>query len=200
MNKPNRLFAAVMLAALAAVATPAFAQGPGDPVRNGPSVDGPRDAPAARDAPMPFARMGLEADVGRLHERIAHLLAVEAMHQRAIGARAAHGRMVQLMISRLRAMDRNEDGAISEREFLAAMIRIFDRIDQNADGAIGPAELRLLYAQIGGGMFEGGPGHGPNHGGERGALEIPAPDREFDGGPGFPGGPGDFGPGPFERR
>lgn len=201
MNKPYRLFAALMLAAAGATATPALAQGPGEPIRHGPSADGPLDAPMTRDG-LSFGPMGIgnERELRQLHERIAHLLAVEAMHQRAIGARAAHGRMMQLMIGRLRAMDRNEDGAITEREFLAGMIQIFDRIDKDGDGAIGPAELRTLFAQVGGGMFEGGPGHGPNYGGDRGGPDLFAPNREFHGGRGFPGGPGNFGPRQFQRR
>ena len=55
-------------------------------------------------------------------------------------------------------MDRNEDGAIAEREFLAGMVEMFDRIDRDGDGAIGTRRARTSLA----------------------------PNREFRRGPGFP--------------
>jgi len=42
---------------------------------------------------------------------------------------------------RLQQMDANQDGRISQDEFLAGSGRLFERLDANADGAVTPDEL-----------------------------------------------------------
>jgi len=211
---PKGLLAAAVIVLAGAAAAPALAQGapgPGGPAWDAPSTDGPlREAPAARMPPMVEGLMDIPGEMAEMQERIAHALAAEAMRQRAIGARAAHSRMMQAMFARLRAMDRNEDGEITEREFLAGMIQIFDRLDGDGNGAIGPLELRRLLAGIEDGQndderpmreferrYDGGPdirGFGPGFGPDFCCFDGP-------GGPGgFPGGPGGHWPGPGSQR
>jgi hypothetical protein len=152
MIKRRRLTAAAMAAAVAIAASPAMAHHGPAIDDGGPAADGAiRDGNGDRVGPMTgMPMMGGGAEPSN---RIARILAAEAMHQRAIGARMAVGRMMHHMAARLRAMDRNEDGAITEREFLGGMLEIFDHIDGDGDGAIGADEVRRAFAA----MAEGGP-------------------------------------------
>ena len=135
--------------------------------------------------------MSTGGELAYLQNRIAQALAMEAMRQRAIGARAAYGRMMQGMVARLRAMDRNEDGRITEREFLGGMLQFFDRLDGNNDGAIGPAELRQAHSRMAGPALPGNP--------EQRMREFGGPDNDA-GAHGGPGGLNDLGPGPNQQR
>ena len=163
MIKIRRLTAVAITAAIAVAASPALAHNGPAIDRGGPVAGGPiRDSDGDRLGPvndMPMMGGGVE-----LNNRIARILAAEAMHQRAIGARMAVGRMMHHMAARLRAMDRNEDGAITEREFLGGMLEIFDRIDRDGDGAITTDEVRRAFAAMGEGgpqLRDAGPGNGP---------------------------------------
>jgi hypothetical protein len=167
--------------------------------------------------------------MAQMQMRIAHQLAVEAMRQRAIGARMAYARVMHSMIAHIRAMDRNEDGQVTEREFVAGMMQLFDRLDGNGDGVLDREDMRRLESHFAGGEggeaqgWFGGPGSrgqgnfngpgGQNFGGpgpnnwqyfdaprdRNGAPNFNAPNGP-NGGPGFPRAGNNFGPGPNQRR
>lgn len=174
------IVAAAIVAAVAAAASPAWAQmGPGGPgvAREGPTADGPE---RERFGPM-NGMPGMGGDMAGINQRIARMLAAEAMHQRAIGARMAVSRMMRHMAARLQAMDRNEDGEITEREFLGGMLQIFDRIDRDGDGVIGAGELRQAFAAMGEGDAQFG---GPNQ--DRPGTGPAPDDRHHNGWDGMP--------------
>ena len=68
------------------------------------------------------------------------------------------------MLDRMMAMDKDDDGKISEEEAPERMKAMFGRVDGNSDGFIDKSEIEAMAARMGGGR--GGPGQ---RGGERGA-------------------------------
>lgn len=251
MNNRKRLMAVAILAMAGAASMPAMAQPamPGMPGMPGggvmpsvgdPGAGTPGDAPAIRDMPAeagprggaaempdrisgnPHGGMpGMGAEMAEMQMRIAHQLAVEAMRQRAIGARMAYARIMHTMVAHIRAMDRNDDGQVTEREFVTGMMQLFDRLDGNGDGVLDREDMRRLESHFAGdehGDGYGGPGFhgegnfhgpgGPNFGGPDNRQYFDAqPDRNGvpnlnapNGPNGGPGGGNNFGPGPNQRR
>ena len=77
------------------------------------------------------------------------------------GDPAANGGAMQVMLARLLALDLNDDGQITEREFAEGWMLVFQQLDANGDGVIDPAELPILGAQL----AQGGVAEMQNRGG-----------------------------------
>lgn len=87
------------------------------------------------------------------------------------------------MVQRMMAMDKNEDGKISEEEAPERMKAMFGRVDSNGDGFIDKSEIEAMAERVGGGR--GGPGqrggagrrgNGGNDGGQK--PKRPATDKD----------------------
>ena len=81
------------------------------------------------------------------------------------------------------AMDKDDDGKISEEEAPERMKAMFGRVDGNSDGFIDKSEIEAMAARMGGGR--GGPGqrggagrrgNGGNDGGQK--PKRPATDKD----------------------
>ena len=111
-----------------------------------------------------------------------------AIEQRRIGAEMAYRRMIGMALRGLAAMDRNDDGQVSQREFMAGMAVLFERLDANGDGVLSEADMRAHaeHGAFGGNDQRFGGANGQNFG-------MPGMGQNFGGGmgPGFGGG---FGP------
>jgi hypothetical protein len=200
MNAPKRLIAIAVISAIGLAAAPALAQ----PTPPGPPSDTSADDHMMAMPPGPSTGPGdvtqAPGNADQLHQRFAAALANAAMEQRRVGAQAAYARVLRGIARRLHALDRNNDGQITEREFAAGWMEAFRQLDRNGDGVLSEADLRMLMARLGqagndrnGGGNQAGPNFGgPNFGGPNfGGPNFGGPNF---GGPNF-GGPNYGGPG-----
>jgi hypothetical protein len=103
--------------------------------------------------------------------------------------------VVESIVNRMMAFDKNKDGKLSRDEITdPRLLRLFDRADSNKDGVVTREELVALATQLAaeqgqGGKGRRGPGDGPDGPGGFG------PPPGGPGGFGPPGGPGGFGRG-----